>query len=290
MKRYKSFGSVAFDSFNYIFLTLYAVLAIIPLIYVFSASFSTASEIAQKGFVIIPTHPNLGAYKYIFSTSMITNSLLVSTYVTVIGTFINIALTSLTAYPLAEKDLAGRKVILTAVTFTMVFNAGMVPSFLVVKGLGMMDSLWALMIPGAISVWNLIVLKNFFQSIPNELKEAARIDGCTDAGIFLKIVLPLSAPAIATFSIFYAVGNWNAFTSAILYINSIKKWPVQVMLRQIVMMAQGMDVNEDTLIVKPPAETVKMAVIVVATLPILVVYPFFQKHFAKGAMVGSIKG
>lgn len=290
MKKYRSIGSIAFDAFNYLFLTVYALIAVIPLVYVFTASFSSAAEIAKKGFVIIPSEPTLSAYRYIFSTSMISNSIMVSVYITVVGTVINMLMTTLTAYPLAEKDLTGRHFLLAAVTFTMVFNAGMVPSYILVRSMGLIDSLWSLMIPGAISAWNLIVLKNFFQNIPVELKESARIDGCNDFRIFVKIVLPLSTPALATFTIFYAVGNWNAFTSAIMYINDIKKWPIQVMLRQVVMMAQGMPTDEDSVTLKPPVESVKMAIIVVATLPILVVYPFFQKHFAKGVMVGAIKG
>lgn len=290
MKRYNSVGSRIFDVVNYSFLSLYAIVAIIPLFYVFSASFSSAAELTKKGFVIIPMHPTLDAYRYIFSTSSITRSLMVSVLVTVIGTVINMLLTSITAYPLADPELEGRKFLITLVTFTLVFNAGMVPTYLVVRSLGMMDSLWALMIPSAISAWNLIVLKNFFQQLPNELKESARIDGCTDLGIFIKIALPLSAPALATFSLFYAVGNWNAFFAAIMYINDTKKWPIQVILRQVVMMAQQIGNNEVTGSVSPPSETVKMAVIVVATVPILLVYPFLQKHFVKGVMLGSIKG
>ncbi|MDF2675551.1 MAG: transporter permease [Clostridiales bacterium] len=290
MNRYNSLGSRIFDSFNYSILTLYAVAAIIPLLYVIGASFASGAEIAAKGFVLIPSEPTLASYKYIFSTSSIRNSLMISLFVTVVGTLINMLLTSLTAYPLADRSLPGRNVIMALITFTMVFSAGMIPSFLLVKSLHMYNSLWALIIPGAINTWNLIVLKNFFQQIPVELLEAGKIDGCNDIGILFRIVLPLSAPALATISLFYAVANWNAFFAAIMYISDTKKWPIQVVLRQVIMMAQMIGSNETTGAVTPPSESIKMAVILVATMPILLVYPFLQKHFVKGVMLGSIKG
>ena len=289
MNRHNSIGSRIFDGFNYFILSFYAVVALVPLLYVIGASFSSGAELAAKGFVIVPSHPTLESYKWIFSTNDLKNSLLVSTFVTVVGTIINMVLTSMTAYPLADKNLPGRKVLMTLITFTLVFNAGMIPSLITVRLLGLYNSIWALIIPGAISSWNLIVLKNFFQQLPAELTESATIDGCTDFDILFRIVLPLSAPALATFSLFYAVSNWNSFTAAIIYINDTNKWPVQVVLRNVIMAAQMIGIN-DSSTATPPTETVKMAVIVVATLPILVVYPFLQKHFVKGVMLGSVKG
>ncbi len=290
MNRHRSLGSRVFDGFNYFVLVLYAVTTLIPLLYVIGASFSSGAEIAAKGFVIIPSHPTLASYEYIFSTSSMKDSLMVSVFITVVGTAINMLITCLTAYPLADKTLPGRKVLMTLITFTLVFSAGMIPSFLLVKALGLYNSLWALMIPGAISTWNLIVLKNFFQQIPSELAESATIDGCNDVGILFRIILPLSAPALATFSLFYAVANWNAFFAAIMYISDTKKWPIQVLLRQVIMMSQMIGSNESSATVTPPSESIKMSVIVIATLPILIVYPFLQKHFVKGVMLGSIKG
>lgn len=178
------------------------------------------------------------------------------------------------------------------VVFTMLFSGGMIPSFLVVKELGLIDSLAALIVPTAINAFNLIIMRNFFQNLPDGLEESAKMDGCSDWGILLRIVIPLSMPAIATISLFYAVTYWNTYMTAILYLNDAAKWPVQVILRQIVILASGLAADTSGMddFVRPPEQTVKMAVIVVATVPILLVYPFLQKHFAKGALLGSIKG
>lgn len=272
-------------------LVVFALLAIIPFVYIIAGSFSTAEELARRGFILFPTEFSLDAYRYILSTNTIPRSMLVSIYITAMGTFINLLFTSLMAYPLARRDLQGRSGIMLMVVFSMLFSGGMIPTFLVVRAVGLMDSLWALMIPGAISAFNLIVLKNFFQQLPEELEEAAKIDGYNDLRILLRIALPLSKPALATLAIFYGVGHWNTFFNAILYISDYTKWPVQVWLRQIVILSSGgfaeiADAGE----VVPPASTIKMAVIVFATLPIMLVYPFLQKHFAKGVLIGSVKG
>jgi putative aldouronate transport system permease protein len=177
------------------------------------------------------------------------------------------------------------------VVFTMLFQGGLIPTFLVVKELNLIDTYAALVLPLTISAFNMIILRNFFQNIPEGLEESAKIDGCSDFGILFRIVLPLSMPAIATISLFYAVTYWNTYLNAILYLNDSKMWPIQVLLRQIVVLASGMDSGSSLDgAVPPPDQAVKMAVIVVATLPILAVYPFLQKHFAKGALLGSIKG
>ena len=216
--------------------------------------------------------------------------MLVSIYITVVGTFINLLMTSLMAYPLAKQTLRGRGPILLGVLFTMLFSGGLIPTYFVVKELHLTNTLWSLMIPSAISAFNLIVLKNFFQQIPDGLEDSAKIDGCNDVGVLFRIVLPLSMPAMATFSLFYAVAHWNQFFNAILYINDNTKWPIQVLLREIVILAQSRigDTSMDDVEIQPL--TIRMAVIVFATLPILVVYPFLQKHFAKGVMLGSVKG
>ncbi|MNY28771.1 L-arabinose transport system permease protein AraQ [compost metagenome] len=187
----------------------------------------------------------------------------------------------------------GRNTVLNLIIFSMLFGGGLIPTYLVIRELHMLDTFWALMIPGAISAFNLIIVKNFFQELPPELEEAAKIDGCTELGLLWRIVLPLSMPVLATFTLFYAVGHWNNFFSALLYINDPAKWPLQVMLRQIVLLSQAAagDLNSmDPNFVKPPEQSIKMAVIVVGTIPILFVYPFLQKHFAKGVLIGSVKG
>ncbi len=288
---HRGFGERLFNVFNVIFLTLIGLSALLPFIYIVSASFSSEEVVAKGTFLLFPTDVSLVAYKYIFSTNTLVRSMMISFYVTVAGTLINLLLTSLMAYPLAHHRLRGRRTLLILVLFTMLFTGGLIPTYIVVKSLGLINSLWALMIPNAISAFNLIILKNFFQQIPDGLQESAKIDGANDLRILLSIVLPLSAPALATFALFYAVGHWNSYFNAIIYLNDSDKWPIQVMLRQIVILAQSGFADsaslDDTIL---PAETVKMAVITFATVPILMVYPFLQKHFAKGVLLGSVKG
>ncbi|MFD2412536.1 carbohydrate ABC transporter permease [Paenibacillus rhizoplanae] len=287
----RTFSGRLFAAVNFILLALIALVTVLPFVHVVAGSFTTSAELAANKFVLIPKVWSLEAYKFIFSTNTIFRALGVSIGVTLIGTLFSMFITALMAYGLSRKDLDGRRVFNFLVVFTMLFHGGMIPTFLVVKELGLIDSYAALILPSAISAFNMIILKNFFQNIPEGLEESAKIDGCNDFGILFKIVLPLSLPAIATISLFYAVTYWNTYMSAILYLDNSAKWPIQVLLRQIVVLASGMD-HSATLdgTVPPPDQTIKMAVIVVATLPILMVYPFLQKHFAKGAMLGSMKG
>ncbi|MFD3261255.1 carbohydrate ABC transporter permease [Paenibacillus lentus] len=280
-----------FAAVNFTLLAIIALITVLPFIHVVAGSFTTSAELAANKFVLIPKVWSLEAYKFIFSTNTIFKAMGVSIGVTAVGTLVSMFMTALMAYGLSRRDLDGRKVVNFMVVFTMLFHGGMIPTFLVVKELGLIDTYAALIIPSAISAFNMIILKNFFQNIPEGLEESAKIDGCNDFGILFKIVLPLSMPAIATISLFYAVTYWNTYMTAILYLDDSAKWPIQVLLRQIVVLASGMD-HSSTLdaAVPPPDQTIKMAVIVVATLPILMVYPFLQKHFAKGAMLGSMKG
>ena len=287
----RTFGSRLFSIVNYTLLAIFALLTIVPFIHVVAGSFTTSAELAAKRFVLIPTEWSLDAYKYIFSTDTIFRALGVSIIVTVGGTLFSMFITSLMAYGLARKDLAGRRILLFYVIFTMLFNGGMIPTFLAVQYTGLLDSLLALIIPVSINAFNLIILKSFFQNLPEGLEESAKVDGCNDFGIFFRIVLPLSLPAIATISLFYAVTYWNTYMHAILYLDDSSKWPIQVLLRQIVILASGLNYDSSEYsTVPPPEQTVKMAVIVVATLPVLMVYPFIQKYFAQGALLGSIKG
>ncbi|WNS43200.1 carbohydrate ABC transporter permease [Paenibacillus sp. MMS20-IR301] len=280
-----------FSAVNFTLLAIIALVTVLPFVHVVAGSFTTSAELAANKFVLIPKVWSLEAYKFIFSTNTIFRALGVSIGVTLVGTVFSMFITALMAYGLSRRDLDGRRVFNFLVVFTMLFHGGMIPTFLVVKELGLIDSYSALILPSAISAFNMIILKNFFQNIPEGLEESAKIDGCNDFGILFKIVLPLSLPSIATISLFYAVTYWNTYMSAILYLDDSAKWPIQVLLRQIVVLASGMD-HSATLdgTVPPPDQTIKMAVIVVATLPILMVYPFLQKHFAKGAMLGSMKG
>lgn len=289
----QSLGSRIFDIVNVIVLIAVGLITLIPFIFVLSGSLTASEELIRRGVVLIPTKLSLDGYRYIFSTKTIMWSLGVTVFITVAGTLINLFFTTLTAYPLARSEFVGRRPIMLLILFTMLFSGGMIPTFLVVKSLGLLNSYGSLLIPGAISAFNLIILRNFFQQLPDGLEEAAKIDGCNDFQILVRIVLPLSLPAMATFALFYAVGHWNTFFNAILYINDTTKWPIQVWLRQIVILSQGgigdsQQMGSDY--VAPPGEVIKMAVIVVSTVPILLVYPFLQKHFAKGVLLGSVKG
>lgn len=288
-----SLGGVIFDISNYIFLAVFSITTILPFLYIIGGSFAQDIEFRTKPFFIIPTHTTLNSYIYIFSSNTLIKSILNSVLITSVGTFICLFATITMAYPLSRKDLLGRNFILNAIIFTMVFGGGMIPSYFVVKQLHLLNSFWALWLPGAIATGNLIIIKNFFQELPPGLEEAAKIDGCSDIEVLIKIVMPLSMPIIATFGLFYAVGHWNSWFGALMYLNDSKKWPLQIILRQIVIMSQGTLADQGALdpsFVKPPEEGMKMAVIVVGVIPILMVYPFLQKHFAKGVMIGAIKG
>ena len=287
----RSVGDIIANVVIYILLTLIAVIMVIPFIYVIAASFATEAEIQTRPIFFIPDSPTLDAYARIFDMNdmgtRVFHSLLISVCVTAIGTFINLFFTTTMAYDLSRSNLIGKKPLLNMVLFTMVFGGGMIPLFLVVKGLGMYDTYAALILPGAISAYNMIIVRNFFMELPRELEEAASIDGCSDIGIFIKIALPLSLPCLATFGLFYAVGHWNNYFGALLYLEDSTNFPFQLVLRNIVMQTAETQTDPNALI---PEDTLKMAVIVIGTVPILIVYPFLQKHFAAGVMVGAVKG
>ena len=287
----RSVGDIIANVVIYILLTLIAVIMVIPFIYVIAASFATEAEIQTRPIFFIPDSPTLDAYARIFDMNdmgtRVFHSLLISVCVTAIGTFINLFFTTTMAYGLSRSNLIGKKPLLNMVLFTMVFGGCMIPLFLVVKGLGMYDTYAALILPGAISAYNMIIVRNFFMELPRELEEAASIDGCSDIGIFIKIALPLSLPCLATFGLFYAVGHWNNYFGALLYLEDSTKFPFQLVLRNIVMQTAETQTDPNALI---PEDTLKMAVIVIGTVPILIVYPFLQKHFAAGVMVGAVKG
>jgi len=286
----KTLGSRIFNLTNATILTIIALLTVLPFIHVLGSSFATGAEIAEKRFLIFPTIFTLSAYKYIFSTDTVIKAIGVSVFVTVVGTLWSMFISTLTAYGLSRRDLAGRRYIMFFFVFTMLFNGGLIPTFIIVQQTGLLDSLASLIIPVTINVFNMIILRTFFQNLPAGLEESAKIDGASDFGILFRIVIPCSLPAIATISLFYAVTYWNTYMHAILYLSDAAKWPVQVLLRQIVVLATGIayDSAEYTDI-PPPSQSVKMAVIVVATIPVLLVYPFLQKYFAQGALLGSIK-
>lgn len=293
MVKDKTWGNRLFDGVNLLLLIVVALVTLLPLLHVVMGSFATAEELARKPFILIPTEFSLKAYSYIFTTDAVFRALYVSVAVTLFGTLFSMFLTCLMAYGLTRRDMDGRRIINFLVVFTLLFQGGLIPTFLVVKQMNLIDSLLALVFPVSISAFNMIIMRSFFMNLPEGLEESAKIDGCNDFGILFKIVIPLSMPAIATISLFYAVNYWNTYFNAVMYINDTEKWPIQVLLRQIVILASGFTSDTSSFesdYVRPPEQTIKMAVIVVSTLPILAVYPFLQKYFAKGALVGSVKG
>lgn len=286
----ESTGSRIFTIVNTILLSIIALACLLPFVNVIASSFASTQEVVAKKFILFPTTFSLDAYRYILSTPTIFKGLSVSIGVTIVGTVVSMIITSLMAYGLSRKYLAGRNVINFIVVFSMLFSGGMIPTFLVVKSLGLIDSYWSLILPVSVNAFNMIIMRNFFQALPDSLEESAKIDGSTDFGVFFKIMLPLALPSIATISLFYGVTYWNTYMNAILYVNDSAKWPIQVLLRQIVIVSSGMQAEGTSVDVIPPAQTVKMAVIVVATIPMLIAYPFVQKHFTKGALLGAVKG
>jgi putative aldouronate transport system permease protein len=290
-----TFGSKLFDVLNYIILTLVAFTTILPFIYIIGASFATEYELATRPLFIIPQDVTLGAYEFIFSSNKILNGFGNSIFITVAGTLINLFFTVTMAYAISKTRIRGRNFILNMVIFSMFFSGGMIPGYIVVANmLHLKDTYWSVLLPGAISAYNMMIVKNFFQGIPQELEDSAAIDGCNDLGILWKIVLPLSLPVLATFGLFYAVGHWNSYFGAMIYMSGARdKWPLQVLLREIIILSNasaGDMAAMDPEFVQPPEQSIKMAVIVVSTVPIMCVYPFLQKYFVKGVMVGALKG
>ena len=292
---YNSIGSRIFDIANYILLALFAFLTISPFIYILGSSFATEYELQTRPMFIIPQDVTLDAYKYIFSSNKLLTGFGNSVFITICGTAINLFFTVTMAYAISKPRLRGRNFVLNMVIVSMFFSGGMIPSYIVFcNWYGLKNSYLSVLIPGAISAYNMMIVKNFFQGIPQELEESASLDGCSDIGVLIRIVLPLSLPVLATFGLFYAVGHWNSYFSAMIYMTGARdKWPLQLILRELIILSEATagDLNNmDPDFVQPPEQSIKMAVIVVSTVPIMCVYPFLQKYFVKGVMVGALKG
>lgn len=267
---------------------------IYPLIYVLSASFSNPARTVLGDIWLFPKELTVDLYVKVFQNEKILIGYRNTIIYTVFGTFINLLFSVMIAYPLSRKDFYGRNMITVFIMITMFFSGGMIPTYLLVKDLGMLDTIWAIVLPGAVSVYNVIIMRTFFQSIPNELHEAASIDGCGNISFLLKIVMPLSMPIIAVMTLFYGVGHWNAYFDSLIYLNDESKFPLQLYLRQMLIQEDmsGMSSASDNAISEHlmQIEGLKYAVVIVASLPMLVLYPFLQKYFVKGVMIGSIKG
>ena len=284
-----------FTIFNYVMLSLVLIIVLYPLIYVVSASFSSSSAVLSGRVWLWPVEPTLDGYKAVFKNAMVIKGFMNTVFYTLAGTAINLILTVMAAYPLSRKDFKGRNAFMLLFVFTMLFNGGLIPTYLIVKDLGMIDTVWSMLVPAALSVWNVIIMRTYFQTtIPNELLEASQLDGCSDFRFLRSIVLPLSGPILAVIALFYAVGHWNQYFNAMIYLKRADLYPLQLVLRDILVQNE---VNIDMLGDAKTAaarqglrELLKYSLIVVTSVPLLVVYPFLQKFFVKGVMIGSIKG
>ncbi len=284
---------IAFSIFNYIFFTLLCIVMVYPFWHVIMMSLSSVEATAKGGVFLWPKGFNLETYAKVFNDPSIWSGYFTTILVTLSGTLFGTLFTATTAYPLSKKYLPFSKAMLLLVLFTMLFSGGMIPGYLLMKNLGLIDNRLSLILPGLVSAYNVIIMKSFFQSLPESLEESAKIDGATEVTVFWKIILPLSKATIATIALFTAVGYWNDYFSTVLYINSKERWALQAVLRYMLtntnqaMQSAGVSVAAATNVT---AATIKSASVVVATVPILCVYPFVQKYFVKGVMIGGVKG
>ncbi len=284
VKKWKSDKAV--DICNYVILSVILVICVFPLLYVISVSLTPITEVHKNGgFLVIPRAITLDAYKTIIDQRMLPRAMGITAYITILGTVINIVATVIMAYPLSKRKLAGRRFLIPFIIFPMLFSGGTIPTYLLIKNLNMIGTYWALMIPGAVYTYNLLVVKAFFENLPEELFESARIDGANEFYVLWKIVVPLSKPVIMTMVLFYAVGHWETYFDSIMYLPDQNMQTLQVVLRR--MLTPNTEMNADITI---PTMTLQMAMVVFTTLPIIVIYPFIQKYFTKGIMLGAVKG
>lgn len=284
-----------FTIVNYAVLTIFLVLIIYPLIFVVSSSFSDGAAVITGKVILWPVNFSTLAYEKVFSYPRIWSGYGNSLFYAVVGTLVNVTMTLLAAFPLSRRDLFGKNILVGLFLFTLFFNGGLIPSYLLVRDLGLRNTRWALIIPQALSVWNLLIAITFVRtSIPHELLEASQLDGCSDFNYFVRILLPLSTPLIAVLSLFYAISHWNQFFAALLYLTNKDLFPLQIILRDILISSNiDLAMVEDIKIMaarEALRELLKYALIVVASVPVLIIYPFAQRYFVKGIMLGSVKG
>lgn len=277
----------------YALITVLTLCVLYPVIYVVSASISDSDMVAQGKVWLWPVDITLEAYKNVLQRSDIWQGYLNTIFYTVSGTLLNVALTLMCAYPMARKNLKGRSAIMFFFSFTMLFSGGIIPTYILVRGIGILNTRWALILPGAMSVYNMIVCRTFIETnIPTEMLEAAQIDGCSNTQFFFQMVLPLSKSIIAVLVLWYGVAHWNAYFDAFIYLRDTSLYPLQIWLRDVLVQSEAM-ANSDTMVEVNSATiyiTLKYSIIVVSSLPLFCVYPFVQKHFQKGVMIGSVKG
>jgi putative aldouronate transport system permease protein len=277
----------------YFILFLVLIIVLYPLIYVLSSSFSSPAAVSSGRVFLWPVDFSLKGYEKLLITPQIMSGYANSLFYTTAGTLISVILTIMISYPLSRKLFFGKKVLMMLITFTLLFNGGLIPTYMVVKQMHMIDSRWALLIPNAIWVWQVIIARTFFQSsIPDELLDASEIDGCTDFRFIWSVVIPLSKPIIAVLFLMYAVGQWNAYFDALIYLKSANLYPLQLILRSIIINNNSSSAGDALNFVAKQqlAELLKYSLIVVASLPVLILYPFVQRYFVQGLMIGSVKG
>ena len=287
MKR--SNGEKIFGVINISILLGLSFVCLFPFLNIFARSLSTEAEILSGRVTFLPRGFTLLAYQSVIKTPAMTNALTFTVWLTILGTVCNLLITICAAYPLSKKEFPGVKIVWLLILFTMFFSGGLMPTYLLVRGLGLGDKVMALILPGVLSTYNLIIMKTFFMGVPRELEESAMLDGATDIGVLFRIILPLSLPIMATLGLFYAVGHWNQFFQALLYIDSAEKYTLQLRLRQILFEDDANDMAEQLANPIVRTEALKSASVMFATIPILVVYPWLQKYFVKGVLIGAVK-
>ena len=287
----ESFGERLYTFVVYALLTVFCLLILIPLLHIISGSFSDPISLLKGEVGLLPKGFTTSMYETVFKDKEIWQGYWNTIVYTVVGTLISVTLTAFGAYPLSRKDFYGRNVYMGLFVFTMFFTGGMIPTYLLVKQLKMLNTMWALVLPSAVSTYNLIIMRTFFQtSIPGELAESASLDGCSDLGVFFRIVIPLSAPIFAVMVLFYGVAKWNSWFPALLYISDRSLYPLQMVLREVLIQSDVSNMAGATGDVEIIGDGLKYATMVVATLPIMCLYPFLQKYFVKGVMIGAVKG
>ena len=272
---------------NTIILLAISFIMLYPVLYVIAASFSEETAILRGDVVFIPVDAHVKAYQKVFQYPLLWQSYGNTLLYTGLGTVINLVLTVFGAWSLSRKKMVGRRFFTLMCTFTMFFNGGMIPTFLVIRELRLLNTIWAILLPGAVSTYNMILMRTFFMQIPQSLVEAAELDGCRDFGVLFRIVLPLSLASLMTIGMFYAVAHWNSYFTAVLYLSKPELYPLQIILRQVVLLNEIVENSSSTENVM--AEGIKYATIVVAMLPMLCIYPFVQRYFVKGVLIGSVK-
>ena len=290
MKYKRTFEDIIVSSISYVFMGVFALTALIPFINIIAKAISAEWAVVSGQVTLWPIGFSLDTLKYVVTSKQFLNSFSVSVLVTVAGTFLALSMTAIAAYPLSKKHLWGIKPIIVIYIFTMMFNGGLVPNYLLIRTLKLNNTLWALILPGMINVHNMLIIKNYYESLPDSVEESAKIDGASNIAILFKIVMPLSLPVFATIALFIAVALWNDYFGPLIYINSPNLKTLQLYLRDVVTNVADETAKSVDDAMNLPTEGVRAATIIASTVPILCVYPFIQKHFVKGIMIGSVKG